>query len=66
MNFRVRVSVEKRGNEKTTLSQILVVTMRFFLVPSKGALFPCNHAIWSKWAPPAERTRLFTITVAGK
>ncbi|EDO28826.1 predicted protein, partial [Nematostella vectensis] len=31
----------------------------------QGALFPCNHAIWSKWAPPSERTRLFTITVAG-
>ena len=23
------------------------------------------HAIWAKWAPPAERSRLATITYAG-
>ncbi|KII72436.1 Vesicular glutamate transporter 2 [Thelohanellus kitauei] len=30
-----------------------------------GVLFPCNHAIWAKWAPPLERSWLFTITAAG-
>eukprot|EP00112_Aurelia_sp_Birch-Aquarium-sp1_P009726 Seg2115.4 transcript_id=Seg2115.4/GoldUCD/mRNA.D3Y31 product="Vesicular glutamate transporter 1" protein_id=Seg2115.4/GoldUCD/D3Y31 len=30
-----------------------------------GVLFPCNHAIWGKWAPPLERSRLFSITAAG-
>ncbi|KAF1744207.1 LOW QUALITY PROTEIN: hypothetical protein MXB_4657 [Myxobolus squamalis] len=30
-----------------------------------GVLFPCNHAIWAIWAPPLERSRLFTITAAG-
>ena len=28
-------------------------------------LFPCNHAIWSKWAPSMERTTLVTIAVTG-
>ena len=31
----------------------------------KGVLFPCNHAIWSKWAPSMERTTLVTIAVTG-
>jgi len=30
-----------------------------------GVLFPCNHAIWGRWAPPLERSRLFSITAAG-
>ena len=32
----------------------------------QGVLFPCNHAIWSKWAPSMERTTLVTIAVTGK
>ena len=28
-------------------------------------LFPSNHAIWGQWAPPLERSRLFSITAAG-
>ena len=31
----------------------------------KGVLFPSNHAIWGQWAPPTERSRLFSITAAG-
>ncbi|XP_074615597.1 vesicular glutamate transporter 2.1-like [Acropora palmata] len=42
-----------------------LITLRVIEGLALGALFPCNHAIWSKWAPPTERTRLFTITVAG-
>jgi len=42
-----------------------LITLRVIEGLALGALFPCNHAIWSKWAPPSERTRLFTITVAG-
>ncbi|XP_048584880.1 uncharacterized transporter slc-17.2 [Nematostella vectensis] len=30
-----------------------------------GAVFPCNHAIWSKWAPPLERTTLVTLAISG-
>ena len=28
-------------------------------------MFPCNHAIWSKWAPSMERTTLVSIAVTG-
>lgn len=31
----------------------------------EGVTFPAMHAIWAKWAPPAERSRLATITYAG-
>jgi len=30
-----------------------------------GVLFPSNHAVWGQWAPPLERSRLFSITAAG-
>ncbi|XP_044170620.1 vesicular glutamate transporter 3-like isoform X1 [Acropora millepora] len=30
-----------------------------------GVLFPCNHAIWSKWAPIMERTTLVSLAVTG-
>ena len=29
-------------------------------------MFPCNHAIWSKWAPPLERTTLVTMAISGE
>ena len=31
----------------------------------QGVTFPAMHAIWAKWAPPAERSRLATISYAG-
>lgn len=31
----------------------------------QGVTFPAMHAIWSKWAPPKERSVLATITYAG-
>lgn len=31
----------------------------------KGVTFPCIHAVWSKWAPPLERSRMSTIAFAG-
>lgn len=35
------------------------------LIRLQGVTFPCNHAIWSKWAPPLERSSLITISIAG-
>jgi len=32
----------------------------------KGALFPAMHAMWGKWAPPLERSKLTSITYAGE
>lgn len=31
----------------------------------QGVTFPAMHAMWAKWAPPVERSRLATITYAG-
>ena len=31
----------------------------------EGVTFPCIHAIWSKWAPPLERSVLATISFSG-
>jgi len=31
----------------------------------EGVTFPCIHAVWSKWAPPHERSRMATIAFAG-
>jgi len=28
-------------------------------------VFPANHAVWTKWAPPLERSKLTTIAVSG-
>lgn len=31
----------------------------------EGVTFPCIHAIWCKWAPPLERSRMASIAFAG-
>ena len=42
-----------------------VPSLTSFLLTVQGVTFPAMHAIWAKWAPPAERSRLATITYAG-
>lgn len=32
---------------------------------AEGVTFPCMHEIWSKWAPPQERSRMASIQYAG-
>jgi MFS transporter, ACS family, solute carrier family 17 (sodium-dependent inorganic phosphate cotransporter), other len=32
---------------------------------AEGFTFPCMHQIWSKWAPPLERSRMAAIQYAG-
>ena len=32
----------------------------------QGVVFPAMHDLWSKWAPPLERTKLMTFCYAGK
>lgn len=27
--------------------------------------YPCIHAVWARWAPPLERSRLATIAFSG-
>lgn len=31
----------------------------------EGVTFPCIHAVWSRWAPPKERSRMASIAYAG-
>lgn len=31
----------------------------------QGVTFPCIHAVWSRWAPPLERSRMATMAFAG-
>ncbi|KAL1517435.1 hypothetical protein ABEB36_001200 [Hypothenemus hampei] len=31
----------------------------------EGVTYPCIHAVWSKWVPPLERSRLATIAFSG-
>ncbi|KAJ3656272.1 hypothetical protein Zmor_015360 [Zophobas morio] len=31
----------------------------------EGVTYPCIHAMWSKWAPPLERTKMTTIAFSG-
>ncbi|XP_057305939.1 sialin-like [Hydractinia symbiolongicarpus] len=42
-----------------------LITLRVLEGVFLGVLFPSNHAIWGQWAPPNERSRLFSITAAG-
>lgn len=32
---------------------------------AEGVVYPCTHQIWSKWAPPLERSRMVSIPYAG-
>lgn len=36
------------------------------LLSMQGVTYPACHGIWSKWAPPLERSRLATISFCGK
>ncbi|XP_054734152.1 sialin [Anastrepha obliqua] len=31
----------------------------------EGVTFPCIHAVWARWAPPLERSRMASIAFAG-
>ncbi|XP_057302082.1 sialin-like [Hydractinia symbiolongicarpus] len=43
----------------------LLVVIRMFEGLFEGVTFPCIHAIWRKWAPPMERSKLATISFSG-
>lgn len=42
-----------------------LVAVRVLMGVSEGVVFPCLHSIWSKWAPPMERSRLNSFAFAG-
>ncbi|XP_028414169.1 vesicular glutamate transporter 2-like [Dendronephthya gigantea] len=42
-----------------------LIGLRVFEGLFLGVSYPCNHAIWSKWAPVSERSTLVTAAIAG-
>ncbi|XP_064383500.1 sialin-like [Halichondria panicea] len=46
-------------------SVYLLIALRVLEGFFEGVTFPAMHSIWAKWAPPAERSRLSTISYAG-
>lgn len=43
----------------------LLLSLRIVEGIFEGVTYPCIHAVWSRWAPPLERTRLATLAFAG-
>ncbi|XP_063701342.1 sialin [Culicoides brevitarsis] len=48
---------------KTSFYALLIV--RIVEGIFEGVTFPCIHAVWSKWAPMTERSRMATLAFAG-
>ncbi|XP_026470914.1 sialin-like [Ctenocephalides felis] len=43
----------------------LLIAVRILEGIFEGVTFPCAHAVWTKWAPPLERSRLATVAFSG-
>lgn len=44
---------------------IMLIVVRVIAGIGSGAVYPAMHAMWSRWAPPTERSKLTNITYAG-
>lgn len=47
------------------LSVYLLIAIRILEGFFEGVTYPSIHAMWSKWAPPLEKTRLATLAFSG-
>lgn len=47
------------------LSPYGLISLRIMEGIFEGVTYPCAHAIWSKWAPVLERSKLVTISFSG-
>ncbi|XP_065056224.1 sialin-like [Rhopilema esculentum] len=47
------------------ISMHLLIAVRVLEGFFEGVTFPCMHAIWSRWAPPMERSKLSSISFSG-
>ncbi|XP_058832664.1 sialin [Topomyia yanbarensis] len=43
----------------------MLIAVRIIEGIFEGVTFPCIHAVWSRWAPPGERSRMASIAFAG-
>jgi len=42
-----------------------LIALRVAMGLAEGSVFPAGHALWSKWAPPLERSKLGTFNPSG-
>lgn len=49
----------------TKYSLYLLVTARVMEGLFEGVTYPAMHAMWSRWAPPLERSKLAMISISG-
>jgi len=42
-----------------------LIALRVAMGLAEGSVFPAGHAVWSKWAPPLERSKLGTFNPSG-
>nr|CAD7427055.1 unnamed protein product [Timema monikensis] len=40
-------------------------SMAFYPALFQGVTYPCIHAVWARWAPPLERSRMASLAFAG-
>lgn len=57
--FTLLTPLAARGN------MYMLIAIRVLEGLFEGVTFPCMHAIWSKWAPPMERSKLSSISFSG-
>lgn len=43
----------------------VLLAVRVIMGIFEGVTFPCIHAVWAKWAPPLERSRMASYAYAG-
>ncbi|KAL9972228.1 hypothetical protein ACROYT_G018496 [Oculina patagonica] len=44
----------------------MLIALRVTMGLTEGSLFPSGHALWSKWAPPLERSELGSVDFVGE
>ncbi|XP_055604465.1 sialin-like [Uranotaenia lowii] len=49
----------------TTAGAWCLILVRVLVGMFQGVTFPCMHAVWSRWAPPRERSRMVMFSFAG-
>ncbi|KAK6620915.1 hypothetical protein RUM43_011214 [Polyplax serrata] len=49
----------------TKLNFYVLLAIRIIEGFFEGGTFPCMHAVWSRWAPPLERSKMATIAFSG-
>ncbi|KAG8518475.1 Vesicular glutamate transporter 2 [Galemys pyrenaicus] len=62
---RILQGLVESFRESATFPKPLFLNGGIYLPLSQGVTYPACHGIWSKWAPPLERSRLATTSFCG-